>query len=194
LPPLTTSQPRRRGWEQRTIYRARQFFLGFRSSLSIDEAEEARALLAEPELLLFTEMEARDRRHSFDMAHWLRERMPPPGPEPALLRAVLLHDVGKGRLQVVERVLFVLLGAVSPRLRDALSRQHGPHPLPALWRLRQHAALGAERLAAVGTDARVRTLVARHTESLHARTPGMGPGDEVLERELAWLMAADEAC
>lgn len=204
MPAEERDAPRRGQGAGRAAYRARQFFLGFRSSLAVAEAEQARALLSEPELLLFTEMEARDRRHSFDMVRWLQARMPTPGPEPVLLRAALLHDVGKGRLHVFERVLFVVLGAISTRLRDACSRERGPNPGPALWRLRHHALLGAQRLECAGTDVRVRLLVARHTEPLHgphqalAVIPGHAPPlaamDETLERELAWLIAADEAC
>ena len=183
MPAQERDAPRRGSGAGRAAYRARQFFLGFRSSLTVAEAEQARALLSEPELLLFTEMEARDRRHSFDMVRWLQARMPAPGPEPGLLRAALLHDVGKGRLHVFERVLFVVLGAISTPLRDACSREHGPNPGPALWRLRHHALLGAplhEPLPA--------------PPAIPGYAPPRATMDETLERELAWLIAADEAC
>ena len=137
-----------------------------------------RALLREDARALFLGMDARDRRHSMDMLLWLRARG---HASTALEVATLLHDVGKGRLRLVERVAFVLLGALGAARRDRWCVE-GAGFRGALWRLRHHARLGGERLAGTSTE-RVRWLIAHHTDALP-------PDDE----ELRWLMAADDAC
>ena len=165
-------------------YRVRQFFRGFRWTLNPDEIRTVRDLLAHEERLLFTSMQARDRRHSMDVLLWLDRSAPPHAPPSDELRvAALLHDVGKGSLIVWDRVLFVLLGAASIRLRRWVERESGWRFQRALWRLEYHAPLGAEKVSLAGSRPRVIALVARHTDASSA-------GDE----ELAWLMAADSAC
>ncbi len=119
-----------------------------------------------------------------DMVRWLESRAAPGSPPPDdLMAAALLHDVGKGSLFVWDRVAYVLLGALSNRMRRRLARQYGWRWQRALWRLEWHARLGAEMLAQVGTRPRVVELVARHKDASSA-------GDE----DLAWLIAADGAC
>jgi hypothetical protein len=168
----------------RAAYRSGQFVRGFRWALQPDEIRTVSALLTYEERLLFISMQARDRRHSMDMVRWL-ERHAPDHARPSydLLTAALLHDVGKGSLIVWDRVAFVLLGAVSPRLRRWVGREGGWRWQRALWRLEHHATLGAEKLALVRSRARVVDLVTRHKDA-------SADGDE----ELAWLMAADGAC
>ena len=101
----------------------------------------------------------------------------------ATIAAALLHDVGKGSLIVWDRVTFVLLGAVSPRLRRKVAREGGWRWQRALWRLEHHAVLGAEKLALARSRSRVIDLVSRHKDT--------DPAGDV---ELSWLMAADGAC
>jgi hypothetical protein len=163
-------------------YRSGQFFRGFRWALAPEEIRTVSSLLTERELLLFTAMQGRDRRHSMDMVRWVARHAPEAATDD-LLAAALLHDVGKGSLIVWDRVAFVLLGAVSPSLRRWAGRPDGWRWQRALWRLEHHAGLGAEMLAAAGTRPRVRDLVARHKDA-------SAGGDEAL----ALLMAADGAC
>jgi predicted HD phosphohydrolase len=113
------------------------------------------------------------------MVRWLQART---NPSDDLLAAALLHDVGKGRLHVVDRVAFVLLGRLSGRLRARLGAPEGMRFRQALWRLEHHPRLGRELLADVSRP-RVTDLVAAHLAS--------GAGDD---EELRWLMAADSAC
>lgn len=166
------------GGPRRAAYRVRQVLLGLHPALRAGEVASVRALLNERERALFMAMDARDRRHSMDLLLWLRGRTQPAA---ALEVAALLHDVGKGRLRLVERVAFVLIGVLGEATRERWAAE-GDGFRGALWRLRHHARLGAERLEGVSAE-RVRWLVAHHTDA----SP---PDDE----ELRWLMAADEAC
>ena len=157
------------------LYRARQFFRGFRTTLAPVEIALVRARLTEAEQALFAGMHPRDRRHSVDLALRL-------GPEASgdLQTAALLHDIGKGSLRVSDRIAFVLLGAVGRGLRARFEAEDGGRFPRALWRLEHHARLGAARLEAVGTRPRVIALVAGHT-GRHSDA----------DEELARLVAAD---
>jgi hypothetical protein len=170
----------------RLRYRGGQFFRGFHARLTPVEIAVVRSLLSPAELRLFLALEPRDRRHSYDLLRWLEVTAGSQKPAAALLKAALLHDVGKGRLRVWDRVAFVLLEHASPRFVDIMgSAQNAPEGLRwrrALWRLRHHAELGARALAGAGADPRVIALVARHTD-LDAG------GDD----ELARLIEADRA-
>ena len=166
------------------LYRARQFFRGFRTTFRPDEVTAVRATLSEAELLLFLRMEARDRRQAIEVMRWLEERT---RPSDDLLAAALLHDAGKGALTVWDRVAFVVLEAWSPGLPGRLAMERGSRWRRALWTLRHHARLGAQLLVDAGARPRVVELVARHTEaSNHASSEA--------DEELAWLIAADDAC
>ena len=151
----------------RARYRVRQFTHGLRPALSLAEIEAAHARLSPAEFALFLDAEARDRRHSFDLFAALRSA----GAGEVDLVAALVHDVGKGRLRAWHRIAFVLLNAAAPGLGRRLQAEHGAPWRQALWRLRHHARLGAARLEAAGSDARVVELVRRHTE----RPPGDDP-------------------
>jgi putative nucleotidyltransferase with HDIG domain len=170
----------------RLRYRARQFFRGFHARLSPVEIAVVRSLLSAPELRLFLALDPRDRRHSYDVLRWLEVTAGSRKPSGSLLKAALLHDVGKGRLGVWDRVAFVLLEHVSTRFVDILGsakgEPEGARWRHALWRLRHHAELGARVLSEVGTDPRVIELVARHT--------GRDAGSDA---ELAQLIEADRA-
>ncbi len=168
-------------------YRVGQVFLSLRSAATPPAIAELRELLSEAELACFVAMTPRDRHHSLDVMRRVRERSSAGGAPASrdLLAAALLHDVGKGRLMLRDRVAFVLLYAVSERLGDALGTERGPRWRRALWRIRHHARLGAAQLTEAGSSARVVELVARH---IVAKREGTG-GD----RELALLIAADDA-
>lgn len=151
------------GWASvlgRARYRARQFTHGLRPFLAPREIEEARAHLSPAEFALFLGAEARDRRHSVDLFEALRAA----GAGKSELAAALVHDVGKGRLRAWHRVAFVLLRAI-PLLAGRFEAEAGAGWQRSLWRLRHHARLGAERLEAAGSDARVVELVRRHTDA-----------------------------
>lgn len=168
----------------RVLYRVAQLVHGVRTDLDATEVATARELLSEAELRIFAGMLARDRRHSMNVLLWLRAHAAEAArPSRALLAAALLHDCGKGDIHVIDRIAFVLLGAISRRLTDGIARKHGARWRYGIWRLRHHAALGAERLAGAASDARTVTLVARHGDGIAAQA----------DEELRWLREADAA-
>lgn len=143
----------------RARYRVRQYARGIAARVRPQEAAAVRALLSPAELALFLGMRRRDQRHSLDLFHALAAE----GASSDSLAAALLHDVGKGDLHDWQRVAFVLLEAVRPGLGRRLEAESGAPWRTGLWRLRRHARLGAERLAAAGCAPRVVEIVMAHT-------------------------------
>ncbi|MFN8638622.1 MAG: HD domain-containing protein [Dehalococcoidia bacterium] len=147
----------------RVRYRVGQVTRGLHTTLGPSEVQRIRELLSPVELAMFAAMRPRDRRHSFEVLRWLEVTSGSVRPSHELAAAALLHDVGKGPLELWDRVGFVLLMALSPRLVDVLAAPRGLACRRALWRLRHHAALGAARLREGGTSLRVVALVEGHT-------------------------------
>ncbi len=145
----------------RSRYRVRQYAKGIFPRVRPDEAMTVRTLLSPVELRLFLGMQRRDQRHSLDLFRALAAE----GASRDSLVAALLHDVGKAELHDWQRVVFVLLEAVRPGLGRRLEVESGAAWRTGLWRLRHHARLGAERLAAAGCSPRVIGIVAAHTNA-----------------------------
>jgi putative nucleotidyltransferase with HDIG domain len=146
----------------------------------------ARAALPPRELALYLAMDARDRHHGVRVARSLLER--DPEADDVLVRAALLHDVGKSvaPYRAWERIavhLYALagargLGGVPARGGRALRAP--PRGLRDAWtRHARHAETGAALLRRAGAH-EVAALVARHHD------PDPDP-------RLALLRAADEA-
>lgn len=144
----------------RARYRVRQFTRGLRPHLSAHEVAEARGRLSEREFALFLNAQPRDRRHSMDLYRLLRQQ----GASDAALVAALVHDVGKGQIATWHRVAFVALGP----LARVVASNRGPGWRRALWRLREHARLGAEMLRRAGSSPRVVEIVEAHTDASSA--------------------------
>lgn len=158
----------------RPWYRTRQFLQALRPQLSVQERQEVATFLRNDLFALFQSMTLRDQRHSLDVYNFLRAQG---NDDRELLTAALLHDVGKGgRVQLWERVTYVLLAGALPSL---LRRTGG-----GLARLRDHAAQGATLVANAGGPPQVASLVLKHEDARKG----------VEDRRLAALMAADDAC
>ncbi len=116
-------------------------------------------------------MDPRDREHACRVAGRLLALHP--DAEPHVVRAALLHDVGKAArpYRVWERVL------VHVWTPGAATAERLPRAWRGAWRAhREHAAVGATRLRRLGVDDRVVDLVARHHHP---------PGDDEALRRLA---------
>ncbi|SRR5690554_4314498 len=146
-------------------------------SLARPADEWALERLEEGEARLFLSLPPQERAHGIEVAQRLLARSP--GAAPPLVRAALLHDVGKlGTPQfVLWRVLTHLLPQsrvpAEPRLRGlAGARQARAH----------HADYGARLIRQAGGSEAVARLVERHHHE---------PAGE-LAAELSQLRAADE--
>lgn len=142
-------------------------------ALARPEDAWAEARLPEPERRLYRTMDPRDRHHAVAVARALLRARPDAPSE--LVRAALLHDVGKaGRpYRVAERIAVHLVRGGAPPA----------HPREAGWRgARQtaahHGRYGAEAIRSAGGSVRVAELVARHDD----------PGDDA---EAALLRQVD---
>jgi putative nucleotidyltransferase with HDIG domain len=147
---------------------AARFFDVLRSrALTPDEQARVDGWLREDERSLFWGQQAADQRHAYEAARSCLAEQPD---RPDLVRAALLHDVGKrhARLGVVGRVTASLL---------RLARMPAPGRLGAYL---DHGRLGAEELAAGGAE----PIVVRFARHHHEAEPpaGVAPEDWVVLR------------
>lgn len=165
-------------------YRARQLWYAYRAAPSQQDLDEVRAILNPGEMGLFEGMQPSEQVHSHAVMQRLRAQDPP---SQDLLVAALLHDVGKSiyPLSVWERVLIVLVGALSPGLlaRWGAGDPHGWQRVFVV--ARQHPQWGADMAARQGTSPLAVELIRQHQNYL--------PADKVLSKEtlLGKLQAAD---
>jgi putative nucleotidyltransferase with HDIG domain len=168
------------------LYRVEQFWQLVRATpLPPTAWQEIEGILTPAELSLFRRYTVADRRHAYRVFRTLRRA----GQEQtALLRAALLHDVGKTcyRLHLWERVAGALAELVSP----ARVKRWGQGPVSG-WRRafvirNQHAEWGAEMAESAGSTAMVVTLIRQHQEK-----EGM-PSDPEVNELLQQLQWADD--
>ena len=159
----------------RWIYRALQFRKAVREGHSVVPPELAAGLLTSEQLALFHAMSHRDQVHSAATAALLTGQ---DGANPALLTAALLHDCGKGKQTLFQRVLYVVTAAISPALVARLAKQ-GTGSQGALYRSLNHPILGASLAAAAGCSAYVCGLIATHHQPTGAESEALRRADEV---------------
>lgn len=117
----------------------------------------AARLLSAAEYRLYAQMDVRDRDHACTVTKTLLAEHPDASPE--LLRAALLHDVGKTKTSYnpLSRIVAALY---TPSRIPAKPRFSG---VRGLWQMkRHHDRYGAQMIHAAGGDARVAEIVARH--------------------------------
>lgn len=154
---------------RRTIYRMGQFFDHLQARLEQRDHQVLEALLNPAQRRLFYQMSSGAQRHSLKVYHALRGAG---WRDQELLVAALLHDVGKGSLGLPQRVLVVLLGALSPHLP-----RHFAPLSPSLF----HPSAGAKLVEAAGASGEVVRLVQLHEAG------------DIPDARLHALQAADEA-
>lgn len=163
----------------RVAYRGRQFLGSLRARVSAEERAAVAGVLTPSEQRLFESMTVRDQRHGLDVYDRLRCQGED---DPFLLRAALLHDVGKGRLSVWHRAVYVVLSAGAPSLLRRLAAEEVVGWRRALWRCLHHPEIGAALAAEAGSVPEVVRLIR------------LQEADAEGDRRLSLLRAADEAC
>lgn len=159
-------------------HRVRQFFGALRPHVDAGERAEAYRYLTPEQQALFETMMLRDQEHGVIVLH--RVRAASSAEDPALFTAALLHDCGKGRVGLWQRVVFVVAAAITPAMLARIASEHGAGWRQGFWRLLHHPRLGADAVAATGADpAVVRMIREQDSPAPDAR--------------LALLQAADDA-
>lgn len=159
----------RRAW-----HRIRQFFGALRPRITPAERAAAYHWLEPAEQSLFESMMLRDQQHGIVVLS--RVRASSPNEDRALFAAALLHDCGKARVTLWQRVLHV----AAPWAEAKLARESGAGWRQALWRLRYHPDIGADMAASAASDPETVRLI---------REQDKKPADP----QLAILQAADDA-
>lgn len=162
----------------RARHRAHQFFEALRPHVDDADRREAYAVLNDGQRRLFETMMLRDQQHGMAVFHRIRAVY---AGDTALQAAALLHDCGKGRVRLWERVAYVLLDAVAPSMLPRIASEHGAGWRRAFWRLYHHPEIGADLVAATGAEADIVRMI---------REQDAGPHGDA---RLAALQAADEA-
>lgn len=170
------------------IYRIRQGFSNFSTSVSSEDDALAARYLSPTELNLFERMEPTDRRHTIRVlksliASGCRDRQ--------MLKAALLHDVGKSRrrIGVFHRTAAVILRAVFGTLPSFLTWIGKQGFWEPFYILENHPRLSAAMLARAGCEERVwRLAELHHTDS---KLLGALPDGEWVRAALETLQKAD---
>jgi len=159
-------------------HRARQFFGAMRPHVDADDRADAYHYLNGPQRAVFESMMLRDQQHGIDV--YRRVRAFAPANDHALFAAALLHDCGKGRVALWQRVAYVMLSAAAPAVRTRIASEHGAGWRRAFWRLAHHPDLGADMVARTAADPDTIRMIREQD----ADAP---------DQRLALLQAADDA-
>jgi hypothetical protein len=163
----------------RAAHLTRRFLRALTARVHPAERQIIAAHLTPAQQRLFWAMMVQDQRHSLDVFYALQRHG---CQDEDVLLAALLHDVAKGPVRLWQRVVYVLLQAVSPRLLDRLARPNGSGWRQAMASLRDHGPRGAALAAEAGASPAVAGLI-RH----HQRADGS-------DRRAALLLTAEESC
>lgn len=133
-----------------------------------------RAELQHAEWDLVARLTTGDRAHLFDTWRRLKEAG---CRDPNVLKAALLHDVGKvddrGRVYLAHRVAAVLLRRFSPTLLDILAGNGVPGWRYGFYLAIEHPRVGAELARLAGCSPRVCWLIAHHQDDGTAGDEGL---------------------
>ena len=143
------------------IYRVRQGLNNLSATARPEDAALAARYLTQTEQRFFARMEVADQKHCVGVLKYLLRR----GMEDRqLLKAALLHDVGKSRsrISVFHRTAAVLLRAIFGEVPSFLTWIGGERLWGPFYVLENHPRLGAVMLAKAGCDERVWRLAELH--------------------------------
>jgi len=155
----------------RILYRTRQFWQALGSAPTAEEMVLSETVLTAPQLAIFRSMLRNEQAHGLRVLQTLQDM----GEQNTdLLRAALLHDIGKSRypLRLWERVMIVLANRFVPqRAQQWGGRLAGEEKKPQGWRrafviAEEHPLWGAEIAAGAGSSPMTVNLIRRHQDQL----------------------------
>jgi putative nucleotidyltransferase with HDIG domain len=176
---------------KRLSHRFNQFFFALTSRISDDDRAFVRKHLTIEETALFEQLPDDIKKHSIDISRKLLDVAHGHTKEinqKVLVRAGLLHDIGKGlvRLSVFDRVHLVLLRRLVRPLYDKLASYGGGEGSRGVFRKfyvhKEHASIAAKLLEGAGTEGKVVSIIRSHTAPAEADDP----------KELILLRKVDE--
>ena len=141
------------------VSRVRQFLAAITARVSEDEMAVLEQHLEPSQRALFRAMSPIDQRHCLDVVNTLRRQG---HSDPDLLRAALLHDVGKRGIRLWHRVAGVLMEAFWPVLLEKLAVNRPQSWLYGFYIYRHHADLSAELAERSGCSPSVVELIRVH--------------------------------
>lgn len=173
---------------RQALYRVSQGLANLRAAMAADDWALVSEHLSEAELSLFKGMQPQDQRHSVQV---LRSLLAEGEEDELLLKAALLHDVGKSRCQIgiFHRTLAVLAKAVFGELPFFLCRTPGGGCWLPMYVIASHPRIGASMLAQAGCPEKLWRLVELH--ELDPRAVGDLPDGRWVRRALVALRRAD---
>lgn len=142
-------------------YRAWQFWQSLKKSPGEREWEKVEVILTPAELALFKTLPAPDQNHSLRVLSTLEAAGES---DPELLKAALLHDIGKARhpLSRTERIFAVLVRGALPELAAEWGRKDPRGLQRPLAVIQQHPEWGAELAEKAGCSQAVIWLIRHH--------------------------------
>ncbi len=146
-------------------YRVWQYWQSLKSVPREDDQGEAVEILSSEELNLFRQLLALDQNHSLRVLRSLKSEGES---DPDLLKAALLHDLGKMRypLRRWERVLAVLATEFFPGKVQTWGKKNPTGIYRPLVVLQQHPRWGAELAESVGSSTRTIWFIHNHEKDL----------------------------
>ncbi len=142
-------------------YRVWQFWQSLKKTPQQERWKNAQRILDPAELELFRSLPPSDQNHSLRVLQTLEQAGET---DPDLLKAALLHDIGKTLhpLRRWERVFAVLLDGFLPHTAGAWGQKEPRGVYRPLAIIHQHPVWGAELAAKAGSNQRVVWLIRHH--------------------------------
>ncbi len=166
------------------MYRVKQLWWAVTARpLSAENKAQVQSVLSSAEFALFQTVSNNEQQHGVRVLTHLQKRG---AQHPSLLKAALLHDLGKARTRptILDRCLIVLVSKLMPKTATAWGFDlREPFGIRRAFVTRaHHPKWGAERAIAMGSDATTVALIRWHQAALDEAPADLVP----LLRDLQW--------